>query len=230
MPGIKCPHNCGVTYDSSQSLAYNAHLNATASVSAIRVRVWVCPACAGHNFTVDKRSNTGGAALIESKYNVLATYPRSGRVPPPEVPDSIARDYREAALVLDDSPRASAVLSRRALQAILKSQLGATGGDLAKQIDSVENELPPTLKDSLTALRHMGNFAAHEKLDVNNGDIIEVDRDEAEWALEVVESLFEHVYIAPARDAERLAKFNEKLTSSGKQPIGPDLETSPTGD
>jgi len=45
-------------------------------------------------------------------------YPRTGgRNPAPqEVDDFIAEDYNEACLILNDSPKASAALSRRCLQ------------------------------------------------------------------------------------------------------------------
>ena len=54
----------------------------------------------------------------------------SGRPPvPPEVPEEFASDYREACLVIADSPKASAALSRRCLQLILRKKLGAQGRD-----------------------------------------------------------------------------------------------------
>lgn len=49
----------------------------------------------------------------------------SARPPvPTEVPKHIANDYEEACLVLPDSPKASAALSRRALQALLRNAAG----------------------------------------------------------------------------------------------------------
>jgi len=50
--------------------------------------------------------------------NEVMIYPRTGgRNPAPqEVDDFIAEDYNEACLILNDSPKASAALSRRCLQ------------------------------------------------------------------------------------------------------------------
>ena len=46
---------------------------------------------------------------------------QSARPPvPKEVPSHIAEDYKEAALVLNFSPKSSAALSRRCLQAVLR--------------------------------------------------------------------------------------------------------------
>jgi hypothetical protein len=48
----------------------------------------------------------------------------SARAPcPPQVPDDIKKDYEKAALVLADSPEASAALSRRCLQHVLTTKV-----------------------------------------------------------------------------------------------------------
>lgn len=51
-------------------------------------------------------------------------YPKAiSRVPiSPDVPDKFAGDYKEACLVISDSPKASAALSRRCLQNILREK------------------------------------------------------------------------------------------------------------
>ena len=63
----------------------------------------------------------------------------TGRSPVPiEVPEEFAEDYKEACLVLSDSPKASAALSRRALQHILREKAGVKNpNDLAKAIKEV---------------------------------------------------------------------------------------------
>jgi hypothetical protein len=68
-------------------------------------------------------------------------FPRSTYRPPVpiEVPDHRASDYKEACLVLADSPKASAALSRRCLQTML-SDHGYTQHNLIDQIDAVLTE------------------------------------------------------------------------------------------
>jgi hypothetical protein len=68
-------------------------------------------------------------------------YPRNTRRKPipPDLPDAIREDYEEACMVLSDSNKASAALSRRCLQAILQSQR-YTQRDLAQQIDALVGE------------------------------------------------------------------------------------------
>ena len=71
----------------------------------------------------------------------------AGRSPmPAEVPAQYAEDYNEACLVLADSPKASAALSRRCLQHLLREEAKVKHQDLAKEIQEVldSNVLPRT--------------------------------------------------------------------------------------
>ena len=139
------------------------------------------------------------------------------------VPESLKADYREACEVLSISPKASAALSRRVLQALLREQ-GYTGRDLARQIDAVLNEndpakiLPTSIKANIDAIRNFGNFSAHPITDVTSLQIIDVDPQEAEWCLEIVERLFDHYYVRPALDAKKLDDLNAKLGQANKPP------------
>ncbi|HTR24318.1 MAG TPA: DUF4145 domain-containing protein [Terriglobales bacterium] len=97
-----------------------------------------------------------GRRIIHPKGGVLR--PKA----PPDVPKVIAEDYNEACLVLADSPKASAALSRRCLQTILRDHAKAQAQDLSKQIDEVlaTKRLPTHLADDIDAVRQYGNFAA----------------------------------------------------------------------
>lgn len=174
-----------------------------------------CPACERPIVMLGKRLAAGA-----EEYDLV--YPRSGTRSraAPEVPREIADDFDEAGLVLDDSPKASAALSRRCLQAVLRDR-GFTQHDLAKQIDSLlaAKALPSSLAENVDAIRNTGNFAAHPMKDTNSGAILPVEPHEAEWNLEVLEGLFDFFYVAPARDAARKAAFNAKLAAAGKPPM-----------
>jgi hypothetical protein len=56
------------------------------------------------------------------------------------VPPAMRKDYLEAFTILDDSPRMSAVLSRRILADLLKKYAGATEYGLADRIDAFVKE------------------------------------------------------------------------------------------
>ena len=105
---------------------------------------------------------------------------------PKEVNDiHIKEDYEEACLVLPYSPKASAALSRRCLQSLLKKKGKTTKFNLADAIDEAKESLPSAISTSLHLLREMGNFAAHEQKDKSTGEIIGINDGEAEFMLEI---------------------------------------------
>src|SRR5438045_4166981 len=73
---------------------------------------------------------------LDEGAKLFQIWPRGASRPPaaPEVPESIAADYNEACMVLPDSAKASAALSRRCLQLLLRSAGGAKPSDLAREI------------------------------------------------------------------------------------------------
>lgn len=143
------------------------------------------------------------------------------RSAPIEVPDHLRADYDEAALLLSVSPKASAAMSRRCLQATIREKMGISKRSLDKEIDAVieQNLVPSELAGQLDAVRHIGNFAAHPMKDTESGVIIDVEPGEAEWNLDVLDGLFDYWYVLPAKTAHRKAAINEKLKSLGKEPI-----------
>jgi hypothetical protein len=137
----------------------------------------------------------------------------------PEVPIEIKNDYVEACEVLPLSAKASAALSRRCLQNILRREGYKVGsGDLAKEIDILLNDkaIPVKLRETIDAIRNFGNFSAHPVNDRTALQLIEVEPHEAEWCLEILEECFEHFYVGPAITRVKKAALNEKLASAGK--------------
>jgi hypothetical protein len=147
-------------------------------------------------------------------------YPKgaSRKPPAPEVPSPFCDDYKEACLVIDDSAKASAALSRRCLQAILRDQAHTKSKDLADQIEEViEGKLLPShLAGAIDAVRHIGNFAAHPIKSKSSGEIVDVEAGEAEWLLETLEGLFDFYFVQPADLQKKRDALNAKLTAAGK--------------
>ena len=149
----------------------------------------------------------------------------SGRQVHPSVLSSdkdLAQLYSEASLILDISPRASAVLSRRVLADLLKKYADRNEYGLAARIDRFNEDLshPSGLRDNLHYLREIGDFAAHAQED-DQANIVHVEREEAEWALDIVDRLFDYFVVTPARDAALRAKMDEKLDATGRKSIRP---------
>jgi hypothetical protein len=137
---------------------------------------------------------------------------------PSVVEEKFAADYREACTVLADSPKASAALSRRCLQLLLREKGNVKKGDLNSEIEQILNSksLGSNLAGAIDAIRVIGNFAAHPMKSTNTGEIIDVEPGEAEWLLDTLEKLFDFYFVEPARLAKNRDEVNAKLKDAGK--------------
>jgi hypothetical protein len=104
------------------------------------------------------------------------------------------------------------------MQAILRDLAGTKSKDLHDQIEEVisTGKLPSHIAEGLHAVRNIGNFAAHPMKSKSTGEIVDVEPQEAEWNLDVLESLFDFYFVQPAINARRKAEINKKLTELGK--------------
>lgn len=176
------------------------------------------PDCSG--VTIQIRTEFVNGAKRSDWTRILPRGANRGPVPN-DVPAPIAQDCIEACNVLPVSAKASAALSRRCLQHMLRSH-GYKARDLANEIDLLLKEtdplkaLPIRLRETIDAIRNFGNFAAHPNEDKATLEIIDVEPHEAEWCLETIEELFEHFYVGPAVAAAKKAALNAKLASGGK--------------
>lgn len=93
----------------------------------------------------------------------------TGRPVASEVPLAISKAYRAAGAIIGVSPEASAALSRRCLQSVLRNQ-GYDQRDISDQIKAAKSgsELPTYIADDLDNIRVIGNFGAHPNKDVNS--------------------------------------------------------------
>lgn len=90
-------------------------------------------------------------------------FPQNSMVEPPnpDLPQDIIEDYKEAATVLNLSPRSSAALLRLSIQKLCKF-LGESGKDINNDIKNlVSKGLPPKVQEALDSLRVIGNESVH---------------------------------------------------------------------
>lgn len=217
---MKCPH-CLVEF---HDVAKDIYLGSDVDGDWI-IKKMVCPSpnCKRNIYYLINGEwgtlpyTNGHIARIDTTYLIR---PKAGnRNPlPPEVPVLYKEDYIEAVNVLPDSPKASAALSRRCLQLLLREAGGVKHANLAKEIQEVidSNQLPSHLSDSIDAIRNIGNFAAHPAKSKSTGEIVPVEPGEAEWILDVLEMLFDFYFVQPEKTRLKREALNKKLSDMGK--------------
>ena len=200
------------------------------------LETFVCPAC--HTFIVAMASNNESkehppmgveiAPPEDIQQARVVIWPRhSGRRPVPlDVPEEFAQDYREACLTLESSPNASAALSRRCLELILTKHLQAPSevtnrnGKMRrttlwdKIMWSRENgKLPSAVIDVLDVPQKVGNRGAHPTI-ADDERIIVVEPWEAKWSLLVIEALYEHLFVIPAKYEKMREEFRAAYSAN----------------
>lgn len=206
---LKCPH-CRTAINVGWTIV---DIGGDSEVALRRVHWTNCPDC-GRTII---RLTTHNPASQTFAYPTGA----QPRPVPKEVPAPFASDFREACLTLSDSPKASAAISRRCLQHVIREKAGITKENLAAEIDELleSGRLPGPLAESVDAVRNIGNFAAHPIKSTNTGEVIDVEPGEAEWLLDVLADLFDFYFVQPEITKARRAALNEKLKEAGKPPI-----------
>lgn len=131
-----------------------------------------------------------------------AIYPSSAAKPQPDfIPEVIVEDYYEACKIQKLSPKASATLSRRCIQGMIRDFAKIKAPTLYKEIEtlreaiedgSADRSISEESVEALHAVRAIGNIGAHMEKDVNH--IVEVDEEEAGVLIELIEQLFDEWY------------------------------------
>lgn len=219
---MKCPHCITEIHDASQAVAVGHDKDGNWFVTRV-----LCPACQRITLklvcgTTTCETHHGGTRVLGAGPEYLIRPKTAFRTPAaPEVPTNLADDYREACLVIGDSPKASAALSRRCLQSLLRGIAKVAPGNLSTEIQQVldERKLPSHIAEAIDGIRNIGNFAAHPTKSTSTGEIIEVEPGEADWNLDVLESLFDFYYVQPAVTQRKKDALNKKLKDAGKPPM-----------
>ncbi|WP_185696581.1 DUF4145 domain-containing protein [Streptococcus minor] len=146
-----------------------------------------CPNC--NNISID-------IVGIGSQYRdrVIHFNPISlAKIYPDYIPKAIREDYEEAHAILNLSPKASATLSRRCLQGMIRDFWKISKGRLVDEIEALKELVDPSTKSVLDALRKLGNIGAHPEKDVNL--IVDIEPNEALKLLKFIELLMQKWYV-----------------------------------
>ena len=155
--------------------------------STLEITFYKCPNCG--EFTI-LASGKGEAVKDVS----LAIRPYSSAKQYPDViPQSIREDYEEACNILQLSPKASATLSRRCLQGMIRDFWGITKNTLFEEVTALQDKIPADLWVAINGLRQLGNIGAH--MEKNTDLIVDIDPGEADKLIQLIELLLKEWYI-----------------------------------
>lgn len=113
---------------------------------------------------------------------------------PSYIPEAIIADYDEACLIKELSPKASATLSRRCLQGIIRDFWKVKEGRLVDEINAIKDKVDPITWQAIDSVRSIGNIGAHMEKDINL--IVEVEPQEAQLLTGLIEILIKDWYVS----------------------------------
>lgn len=168
---FQCPNCSG--FASHLLECYPLDINRTYSKFLRFTIIAQCQACDNfsiwltNNLPVTKVETTNLKGLDTTYASVTLIFPStssdSSEVPAlnSDMPDNVKEIYKEAGDVLNVSPRASAALSRLAIENLVE-YLGAEGKDLNNKIGNlVSKGMPIEIQQMLDSVRVIGNNAVH---------------------------------------------------------------------
>ena len=208
MSSYNCPF-CGITLpvtDDTHQVNYPSFSNGTGhgysingaytTHDCISIDMYKCPEC--KNISVIASSLGKG---FKKPFRVLVNPTSSAKQYPDYIPKAIRDDYEEAYSIVNLSPKASATLSRRCLQGMIRDFWNIKKSKLADAINELQNKVTSSQWKAIDSVRKIGNIGAHMESDINT--IVEVDSGEAEKLLKLIELLIDKWYIT-RHDEEQL--------------------------
>lgn len=136
------------------------------------------------------------------------------KVMPDYLPQPICEDYYEACKIKLLSPKASATLSRRCLQGMIRDFHGVSLKTLFDEISALESIVPLDVWESIDAVRKIGNIGAHMGSDINV--IVDVEPEEAQLLISLIEQLVDDWYVV--REDRKIRAEKIKALAESKKP------------
>jgi hypothetical protein len=187
-------------------------INSARGNRRLRATFIVCPNPDCREFSLDlvlfelRYSELGGNETVGDVTNQWRLIPPSMAKPfPLYIPKQILQDYEEACRIIDGSPKASATLSRRCLQGMIRDFWKINKPNLKQEIDELRDRIDDETWKAIDAIRTIGNIGAHMEKDVNI--IVDVEPGEAEKLIWLIELLLKDWYVRKHEREERLLEI-----------------------
>jgi hypothetical protein len=185
------------------------NLNNKDSGLGLITSIVVCPNPHCREYTIvaelRKAMYDGGWILRGDQIEEWLLRPKSSSKPfPAYIPKVILDDYIEACLIVNDSPKASATLSRRCLQGIIQDFWKISRPRLIDEIKELEGKIDASTWQAIDGVRSVGNIGAHMEKDINL--IVDVEPDEAKTLIGLIEFLLKDWYVLRHDREEHMQK------------------------
>ncbi|GAB7563350.1 hypothetical protein LG202_13890 [Methylobacillus methanolivorans] len=219
-----CNHNATITEDHySSEMHWFKHNNRYGAMGFIS-EIITCPNDACKEFTVmatlSKVTHNGTRWVAKDKpffHSLLK--PQSAAKPFPDyIPIQIIQDYQEACAIVELSPKASATLSRRCLQGIIRDFWKISKSRLVDEIEALNGKVDEATWHAIDSVRKIGNIGAH--MEKNIDLIIDVDPEEARMLIGLIEVLLAEWYIHRHEREEQMSRIVQ--IAQEKQSVKPD--------
>jgi len=158
--------------------------------------------------SANKITGNWDAGEIEKRWELIP--PSKAKGFPDFIPKSVLDDYNEACLIVNQSPKASATLSRRCLQGVIRDFWKVKPGKLVEEIDQIKDKTDALTWDAIDSVRKVGNIGAHMEEDINL--IIDVDPNEAEMLIGLIEMLLKDWYLTREERKNKLLQIKSIAT------------------
>jgi len=155
--------------------------------SCLSLSFYKCPHCEEYTIYAD-----GIGSKVEDVHVPIRPI-SSAKQFPKYIPEAIRQDYEEACAIVNLSPKASATLSRRCLQGMIRDFWGISKSRLIDEINELQSKIPAQQWKVIDGIRRIGNIGAHMEKDINL--IVDIDPDEAKKLIKLIEHLLEQWYI-----------------------------------
>lgn len=152
---------------------------------------------------------------VLGEWNLLPDTNSLYTVFPDIIPSNLRQDYQEACLIASLSPKASATLSRRCLQGMIRDFWGINEKNLFLEIEKLKDKIDTESFNAIHSLRAISNIGAHPDKDTST--IIDIEPDEAKELIYLIELLFNDWYIAKEEKRKRLKNIQQISASKNLQ-------------
>jgi hypothetical protein len=217
-----CPHcerAVTISYERSSDNLHTLHIKNAEGRRSLFTRYFVCPNPKCERFTLTaalhESVRLNGDEKLGSVIQHWNLIPDSrAKNFPDYIPKAVLDDYREACLIQNLSPKASATLARRCLQGMIRDYWEVKPGRLVDEIATIQPQVDPLTWDAIEAVRKIGNIGAHMEKDIDV--IVDVDPKEANLLIELIETLVREWYMN--REERRVRMGHLVAAAAAKKP------------